>query len=215
VLLLRVADQVVVHELVPVIRMDAQERERDETLATESVREAPELRERREDRRRGDGCPREMHGTCSQRCLRSQGPACGGTVEMRQAHEPVQDPRLLVRGCMKILSSQLLHAGLPFLHSQPHLLTSHLLTLFHCSSSVTCVGVGLLVRQRCDLEYKIDEAIRTFDHHCEGGTLIRLARVKNARWLLVDGDPLIRLARVKNARWLLVDGDPRKRRAHG
>ena len=67
---------------------------------------------------------------------------------MRQVHKLVQDPRLLVRRCMEILSSQLVHDGLSLLHRGSHILTSHLFTLFHCSSSVTCVGVDSSVRQQ-------------------------------------------------------------------
>jgi len=85
--------------------------------------------------------------TLDLRPLCPQGAACGGTVEIRQVHELIQDPRLLVRGHMKILSSQLLHDSLSLPHSQPHLLTSHLLSLSHCSSSVCWVKVNSSMRQ--------------------------------------------------------------------
>jgi hypothetical protein len=65
---------VVVHELAPVLRMDAQER--DKTLAAEPVRQMPELRERREDRPLVDEGPGAMHGTCFLHCPCSQGAVC-------------------------------------------------------------------------------------------------------------------------------------------
>src|SRR5450830_89391 len=126
--------------------------ERDETLATESVRQMPELRERREDLSLVHRCPGTMDGAPSMRHLCPQGAAGIRTVEMRQVHEPVQDPRLLLLRCVMILSSQLVHDGLSLLHGQPHLFTSPLLILFHGSSSVYWIGVDLSVRQRCDLE---------------------------------------------------------------
>ena len=56
---------------------------KDETLATESVRQMPELGERREDRPLVDGCPMAMDGTPFLRPLCPQGTACVRTVEMR------------------------------------------------------------------------------------------------------------------------------------
>jgi len=50
--------------------------ERDESLAAESVRQMPELRERREDRCRVHGGPGPMHGALSLHPLRPQGAAC-------------------------------------------------------------------------------------------------------------------------------------------
>src|SRR5450830_987117 len=126
--------------------------ERDETLAAESVRQMPELRERREDRPLVDGCPMAMDGTPALRPLRPQGAAGIRTVEMCQIHEFVQDLRFLLLRCVAVLFPQLLHHRLPLLHGQSHLLTSPLLILFHGSSSVYWIGVDLSVRQRCDLE---------------------------------------------------------------
>src|SRR5450830_204264 len=125
---------------------------RDESLAAESVRQMPELRERREDRPLVDGCPMAMDGTPALRPLRPQGAAGIRTVEMCQIHEFVQDLRFLLLRCVAVLFPQLLHHRLPLLHGQSHLLTSPLLILFHGSSSVYWIGVDLSVRQRCDLE---------------------------------------------------------------
>ena len=110
--------------------------ERDETLATEPVRKMPELRERREDLPLVHRCPGMMDATPSLRHLCPQGAAGIRTVEMRQVHEPVQDPRLLLLRCVAVLFPQLLHHRLPLFHGQSHLFTSPLLTLFHGSSSV-------------------------------------------------------------------------------
>jgi hypothetical protein len=124
----------------------------DETLATESVREAPELRERREGHYRVHGCPGTMDRAPALRpplpsgcCVRMNGSDASGP----RTH---QDPRLLFLRRVEVLFPQFLHHRLPLLQGQPHLLTSPLLTLFHGSSSVAWIGVDSSVRQRCDLE---------------------------------------------------------------
>lgn len=186
-LLLRVADQVVVHELAPVIRMDAQEREREVaanaaqcsgdmflTLVPYCLGLGPARPDVGDVQRAGilsstdtafmrhqEGSDESWLGTIPFSSSLERDPAQGkyaGTgarmlqpvtggglmwrrrsrragarsscprvsrkgkmrrrngVEMRQVHELIQDPRLLVLRCMEILSLQLLHDSLSLLH---------------------------------------------------------------------------------------------------